>query len=217
MEVDPAIRSSHLDAIDAALRRHPMPRPSRGRRWTLGVVVAMLLAGPVSAVAGDRAVPGDLLYPFKRAFEPIVALIDRDVVAEHRVGEVGELVRRGSEAAVVEARVAVARDALEEADDPVLERELDRIVDSWSTDRRAADVAVPDRVTPSTTSRDGSPQDPGRQRRTDVPPPITTTSRAEEQVDSVAPPSDRTTTTGTEAPTGDGGRPLQDDPPADRP
>ncbi|HEY5652065.1 MAG TPA: hypothetical protein VIW46_11500 [Acidimicrobiia bacterium] len=218
LEMDPATRTDHLEAVDDALRRrHPVP-PSRARRWTLGVVVGMLVAGPLSAVASDRAVPGDLLYSLKQALEPIMALVDRDVVAEHRVEEVDELVRRGGETAVIESHVAVARDALAATDAPSLERELDRIVDSWSRDRRSTDVGRTDDVVPvTTTPPDTLQREPDDRRRTDAPTTVTTTSPGDAPVDGEEPPPERTTTT-TSVPSGDDRPPPQDgEPLQDRP
>jgi hypothetical protein len=217
IEADPTTRANHLDAIDAELLRRPASRAGRGRRWTLGVVVAMLLAGPVAAVAGDRAVPGDLLYPVKHVLEPIVRLFDEDVVAEHRVEEVGELVRRGSGDAVIEEQVTAARDALADTDAPELERELDRIVDRWSVDRQSAEPGVTDAIRSTTTvPGDASRREPTdlEERPTDPPPPLTTTTISRDQpIDSAPPPSDGTTTTSTAAPAGDAVR----TPPDDRP
>jgi hypothetical protein len=61
IETDDEVRSRDLEAIRTELRQRP-PEPVVGRRrWTLGVVVAMMLAGPAAAVASDAALPGDLL------------------------------------------------------------------------------------------------------------------------------------------------------------
>ena len=211
IEVDDEARSRDLSAIRDELRRRPQRR-SRRSRWTLGAVVAVLLAGPVAAAATVEAAPGDLLYPIKLATEPIVQLFDRDAVAEHRVEEVAVLVDRDTENAIIEERIAVARDALAETDVPRLEQELDRIVDLWIADR--PELEVVDEPTPTTVpARDEPRRDPSDPAPEPVPietPRTTSTAAVADQPRDTQPPDGTTTTA---APPDDGDRP----PPADRP
>lgn len=213
IDTDDQRRTRDLEAIRTDLRRVPPPAPSTvPRRWTLGVVVAMILAGPAAAVAGDDAVPGDLLYPIKRAVEPIVQLFDRDIVVEHRVEEVAVLVDRGVEDRIIEERIDVARDALTERAVPGLQEELDRIVDAWVTDRTLPDVTDEPPVT--TSPRDDDPSTLDRQPASAPESTTGSTDRAREQ-----PPSDRTTTTSstTSVSITDGDGPTSDDRPRDSP
>lgn len=199
IDVDDERRGRDLAAIRTELERRP-PNPRRvRRRWTLSVVVALMLAGPAAAVAGDTAVPGDLLYPVKRIAEPIVQLFDRDIVAEHRVEEVAALIDRGSEDALIEDRIAVARLAVAETDAPVLAQRLDRIVDRWVSDRieispPATDVAP---VTTDTSAPTGDMTDPPRDSRSTD--PTTTSTSGDRPRDT--PPPERATTTTSAAPT----------------
>lgn len=211
IDVDDDMSARNLEAIRNELRRRPVEPVAVRRRWTLGVVVAMLLAGPVAAVASDAALPGDLLFPIKRAVEPIVLLFDPDAAVEHRVEEVAGLVDREADEALIRERIDVARDALAETDARQLERELDRIVERWGTDRSV----VTDRPAATTVPRRDAPptDEPGREPEpapVDVP-ETTTTDRA---ATTEPPPPDRTTTS-VHQDTDD--RPPSDDRPRDTP
>ncbi len=217
VEVDETARARDLAAVTAELHRRPTAAPP-ARRWTLGVVVAVILAGPAAAVASDGAAPGDLLYPIKLATEPVVQLFDRDVVVEHRVEEVAELIDRQSEDELIEERIAVARDALAETDAPAYEEQLEQIVDRWVTDRAAHEPAVTD-LAPTTTPRPRPEPERPSDREPEpasVDPPTTTTTT--DEVRDAPPPRDATTTTSTgqtQPPPED--RPPPDDRPRDQP
>lgn len=211
IDVDAERRARDLAAIRTELSRRPASRSGVRRRWTLGVVVAMMLAGPAAAVAGDTAVPGDLLYPIKRVAEPIVRLFDRDVVAEHRVEEVGVLIDRRSDDAVIEERIEIARLALAETDAPDVEQRLDRLVDRWESDRTDARPPVTD--VPPVTTHTSEPTRETIDRPSDSrPDDAATTSTPVDQPRDTPPPSDRvatttTTATDSETPPTDGDRP----------
>ncbi len=212
IEVSDETRTRDLNAIRDELRRRPPWRVPRRSRWTLGAVVAVLVAGPVAAVASDDAAPGDALYPIKLATEPIIRLFDRDAVAEHRVEEVAVLVDRDSQDAVIEQRITIARDALAETDAPRLEQELDRIVDLWIADRPAPEVIDPP---PATTVPLRDQPDPGDRSREPEPldtPQTTSTTITDQPSDTHQP--DPTTPT-TPPPTDE--RPPSDDRPRDTP
>lgn len=164
IDVDQGTRARDLEAIRADLRRVAGARPAPRRRWALGVVLAMMLAGPGAAVASDGAVPGDLLYPVKRAVEPIVQLFDSDVVAEHRVEEVERLIDRKTEDALIEQQLEIARDALAETDAPLLEDALERAVDRWVSERSTpprTDQPAPTTVPRRESVRDQTDRDAG--------------------------------------------------------
>lgn len=218
VHADDARRARDLEAIGTELRRTPPAQTVGRRRWTVAVVMAMILAGPAAAVASGDALPGDLLYPIKRVVEPIVQLFDRDVVVERRVEEVAGLVDRDSEEDVILERIDIARDALAESDAPLLEEELDRIVDRWVTDRSTGTPAVTDRP-PATTapSQPAPPTDRRDQEPEPAPidaPESTTTTTTDRPATSEPPPSDTTTTT---APRDTDDRPPSDDRPRDTP
>lgn len=192
VEADEHTRARDLEAIAARLERTAPGPVGRRRRWTLGVVVALTLAGPAAAIAANDALPGDPLYPIKLAAEPIVRLFDRDVVAEHRIEEVAGLVDRATDDVVIQERIDVARDALAETDAPSLERELDRIVDRWTTDRAPAIDQPTDRPSPTTEPLRDAPSD-RRDRPIDTPESTTTTVDRPAATEPAAP--DPTTTT----------------------
>lgn len=106
-DVPDATRTRHLAAIDAALA----PRGTALRRRVAAAAAIGIAFTPVGvAVAAEGAVPGDLLYPVKRAVEPVRSVWDDDVAAEHRVKELDVLA--GDESATPEILV----DAADEAD-----------------------------------------------------------------------------------------------------
>jgi hypothetical protein len=57
------------------------------------LVTASLVLLPTGiALAAESSVPGDVLYPVKKVTEKIRAVVDEDVVAEHRIEELEKLV-----------------------------------------------------------------------------------------------------------------------------
>ena len=198
IRADESTRARDLEAIRTELERASSGRAVVRRRWTLGVVVALILAGPAAAIAADDALPGDLLYPIKLVAEPIVQLFDTDVVVEHRIEEVAGLVDRGSDDVVIQQSIDIARDALAETDTPLMERELDRIVDRWVSDRATRPDHTGD-LSPTTTqplrparTTDGSDREP-EPAPTDAPESTTTTGDRPGMTEPR--PSDGTTTT----------------------
>lgn len=181
MEMDEGTAELQREQIRRAIDETP-----RRRRWLAGLAAAVVVGLPAAAVAADGAVPGDVLYPVKRAVEPLVALVDRDVVVEHRIEEAEELARRGAEPADVDRAVRDARRAIDEA--PPLEVDtdrLDRLTDAPAGDRdpvpstrpagdattttsTSTSTTVVDRAT-STTDRVTSTTVPSRDSTTTVP------------------------------------------------
>ena len=124
-EMDDVTAERQRERIRAAIDQAP-----RRRRWLAGLAVAIVVGLPTAAIAADGAVPGDLLYPVKRAVEPVISLVDPDVVVEHRIEEAEELARRGADRSEVDRAVRDARRAIEDASpgDVDVER-LDRVTD----------------------------------------------------------------------------------------
>lgn len=89
---DPAQRRQQLEVVHAAVRAARPRRWGWRQRLVLGVALTLLLL-PGLGLAAERAVPGDTLYPVKRLTERIVAVVDPDVVAEHRLDEAERLLR----------------------------------------------------------------------------------------------------------------------------
>lgn len=215
--IDPATAERHRSEITAALAAVPARRPSplaAWRRWVASVAVAGTALVPAAALASDNAVPGDALYPIKVRLEPLVRLLDGDVVAEHRVEEVETLDARDGDAALIDRLIDEARAALIGVDAPRLTDRLDAVVARRdardepadrpnSTDapaERPGDGAPTDAATTTTEHRD----EPGRDTTTTVTEDTTTTTITDR------PPDDATTTTVA-------GRDGGDAPPADQP
>ena len=140
VDVDERVREAHLGAIAAALGSAPS---RRSRRWPLAVVVATLVAGPVTAIASESSVPGDFLYPVKLIIEPALAIFDRDVAAGHRVDEVRRLIDRGSANDVIVDSIDEARAELAVIESPEAARELDGLVSDWMRDQAAREDRAP--------------------------------------------------------------------------
>lgn len=98
-------RAAHLLAIEAAVGSAPAPRPAMARprrRLAVAAMAAALFILPAGiAVAAEGALPGDALYSVKKITEQIRSLVDDDVVAEHRVEELEQLVAEAAPAEVI--------------------------------------------------------------------------------------------------------------------
>lgn len=147
--VSSEVRERHQAAIARALYLGQYPRIRRIRLLAVGL--AVLLVIPVMALASDRAVPGDFLYPVKRAFEPVFVLFDTDVVEQHRVEEVEDLFDRQVAVELIRDHITVARSAVPLQDTrlssrvDIIEFELDQIhsVDGAETTDQASATERP--------------------------------------------------------------------------
>ncbi|MFV1961782.1 MAG: hypothetical protein ACC658_08090 [Acidimicrobiia bacterium] len=110
LTVDETTRQRHLGSINSAIRATTAPRPRRLRFLAVGIAILLLL--PVIALASEGSVPGDFLYPVKRAVEPIVEVFDVDVAAERRVEEVEILLDRQAPTDVIHSHIDEAREAV---------------------------------------------------------------------------------------------------------
>lgn len=155
LTVPDEVRERHLTVITSALRGS---RPRRPRRFRmLALAAALVLALPVIALAAEDSVPGDFLYPVKRVFEPVVALFDADVMADHRVSEAEALLERRADTQVIRDHVIRAREAVAD-DHPVQARRLDRI--EHELEARIVDQQGPSDAQTSEPDRsDGAPGD----------------------------------------------------------
>ena len=121
----PEVRDRHLEAVSSTLSQRA--RGSRGRGRLLAVAVAAVLLLPVAALAAEDTVPGDILYPLKRAIEPVVQVFDSSAPAERRVREVEVLFERDAPDEVIVERVDVARDTIKDDRHDLRDR-IDRVV-----------------------------------------------------------------------------------------
>lgn len=102
-------RAAHQAAINEAIATAPTPtaplmRPRR-RLVTVAVTAALLVLPAGMALAAENALPGDVLYPVKKITEQIRSLVDDDVVAEHRIEELEQLVAGDAPADVIAEQV----------------------------------------------------------------------------------------------------------------
>lgn len=212
LDVDPDVRDRHMAAIGTALRRRPRPRPRR--KWALGVVTAALVAGPVAGVASEGALPGDPLYPVKLTIEPVRALFDSDVVAEHRVAELDGLIETDASVEVIEDQIDVTRDALATVDAPSLEQDFDRLVEEFDRVRRVGhgsdEPMVDEPSGDEPRGDDRLTDDPTGDEPTDA---TTTTSRESDATTTTTATSDSTTTTTASDSDRDRDRPRDGDSP----
>ena len=144
--VDETTRTRHLAAVSVALRERHQGFWGRGRALALALVLVLLL--PVMALAAEDSVPGDFLYPLKRAVEPVVQVFDSDVPAERRVREVEVLFERDAPDDVIVRHVDVARSTVTDRHQSLSDR-IDRVVHQLDVRRgdRERD-ANPDAVAP---------------------------------------------------------------------
>jgi hypothetical protein len=161
LTVDETTRQQHLGSINSAIRATTAPRPRRLRFLAVGIAILLLL--PVIALASEGSVPGDFLYPVKRAVEPIVEVFDVDVAAERRVEEIEILLDREAPAELIHDHVDEAREAVTDHWSELSDR-IDVVV--TELDRREQQVDDPierigDQVTdePPTRENDQAPTD----------------------------------------------------------
>ncbi len=190
----PQTRDRHLAEVVSAIRSAPHRRSGfrlSWRRWVASAAAAGALLTPAAAIAADGALPGDALYPIKRLLEPVVRLVDRDVIAEHRVEELEVLIARDGSSDIVTDLLIDARAAVGAVDVPELRDRLaaiEEVIDQRTTDRIPAStdrprVDTPPVDPPVTTS---APADAGHPTDGHAPAPAPDL----EHRDSVAPPED---------------------------
>ena len=122
--VPESVRDRHLAAIRSQLNA-PAAGVSWGVSWfarhraALAWLTAGMTAMPVAALASQEALPGDVLYPVKRAFEVVAEPLMPRIEAEHRVEELERLAEAGVEEDIISRAVEAAKDAVAEtgADD----------------------------------------------------------------------------------------------------
>jgi len=169
VELAPHIRDRHLVEIVRAVRGEAVGRKAPAgiswRRWVGSLAATLTLLTPVAAAAADGAMPDDTLYPLKRALETIVRLVDRDVVAEHRIEELESLVTDDPTSPTVADLLPEARRAVRGIDSPQLVIRLaviEVIVDqAWAT-AAPLDAAESADATSSDRPVDGEPVDEKR-------------------------------------------------------
>jgi hypothetical protein len=164
---------AHFGAMADALGSAPaVPRPSRWRdwrRWLAGLVIGAGVLVPSAAIASDSAVPGDALYSVKKLLEPLVSILDGDVVAEHRIEEAEVLAERGGDQQTIFELLDEAADALGDRDSPVLRMRLDALTDRVIELPTPRDEA-PDPTPTARPAREPTPAADAEPPRSDVAP-----------------------------------------------
>jgi len=215
--MEPDVAEVHLAEITTALGAAEPVTPGsshsgRWRRWVASLAVAGAALVPAAAVASDDALPGDALYSVKLRLEPLVRLLDDEVVARHRIEELEAITVVATDEPTVDRLISDARAALAELDAPELVARLDSV-----TDRRAAeqtgrgqpdDRGLTDEGAPSESDapQETTPPTVPRQDQSDDGPPArpdttTTTSpgRGQDRGDDAGANEATTTTTSTSA------------------
>jgi hypothetical protein len=157
------------DAIGSAVA---VPGPSRWlswRRWLAGLLIGAGVLVPTAAIASDSAVPGDALYSVKKLLEPLVSILDDDVVAEHRIEEAEVLAERGGDRQIILELIDEATDALAGHDSPGLRMRLDALTDRMSDRPTSRDVS-PEPTPTARPEREPTPEPDGEPPRSDVAP-----------------------------------------------
>lgn len=106
LRVSSAARKRHRSTIAAELQAPTIPavvKPRSGQRHRrLALIAATILIGPIAALlASSGAIPGDTLYPAKRAVERVVSVFDNETTADHRLDELEQLIRRESKPSAI--------------------------------------------------------------------------------------------------------------------
>lgn len=141
---DDETRLRHLAAIEAEIQGST--RSWFGSRRMLVVFVGLVLLLPVAAFAAEDAVPGDLLYPFKRIVEPVMSILDSDLAAKHRIEELEQLIDDNAPADQIQDTYQEAEAAV--VDVPELSDRLDALraeIDADPTDEPSSDEPPTDR------------------------------------------------------------------------
>ncbi len=167
---DANVQQDHLRALRGAVAARPavspegsaLGRPAWQRRVALGTAWGMI-AVPSTAFAAEGSAPGDLLYPIKRAVEPVRAVFDPDVRARHRVDEVARLIERQAQADRLREAIEAARASLGE-DDAELRTQLDELERGLRpvvvlVDEDSADDEPTPATSASSDDEDSSPDD----------------------------------------------------------
>ena len=151
------VRSRHQESIAAAVAAGsatPVVSHRPRRRLSTVLVTAALVVLPTGiALAAESSVPGDVLYSVKKVTEKIRAVVDEDVVAEHRIEELKKLVAADAPTEVIADqidRVVVEIDRL--GDDHQLGSRFDQATAGVAADRIVHDP-------PAGTAGGGAPVD----------------------------------------------------------
>lgn len=179
--VDAEARERHLAAISNAIEAQRRPRFRRLR--LLAVAAVLVLTLPALAFAAEESVPGDLLYPVKLIFEPVVGLISEDIEVNRRVRELEILDSRHADPGLIARQIDDARQLADAGEYPEHIERIDRVEESLQdrSDRPSRDSAGSD----YDESRDGPTTEPAGREETDETPErsatTTTTSRARDE------------------------------------
>lgn len=172
-----AVAERQLAMLAGALQQRPAPVRLARRAVLIGVALGVLATGG-AALAAESAVPGDLLYPVKQVTESVRSVFDDEVVAQHRVEELDELLERRAPAADVEEGLVVAEREVDQLPvDSNVREELDAVIDRIATyeppDRPVLTPVPTDERPSATTSTQPVRDEPTRTTVADKAPEVT--------------------------------------------
>ncbi|GEM_PF-6939476 len=179
VSVPESLRERHLAAICRELNAPPVGA-ARGVSWfvrhraALAWLTTGITAMPVAAVASQDALPGEVLYPVKRAVEVVAEPFYPRIQAEHRVAELERLAAEGVEGDVIEEAIEAARAAVAETRADDLIPRIDEIAGAAYVDDDDDDDDTPPATTGVVEGEEGS----------EVAEPSTTTSMPASEEDS---------------------------------
>ena len=191
IEVPQETAARHIAATLAELRdpgpAHVHPPVRRRKTAVLVLVASIIVLSATSALAAETAIPGDTLYPVKRATEWVRSWFDSDLPADNRVEELDRMIDRGVERELILEHIdriqdTVGDDASRVTTTDQLDRVRDRLVDPEPpptthppSDRVSPDLPVDDRPPPRNEPEPEPPTTTSTTRpdegRTDEPPP----------------------------------------------
>lgn len=114
------------------------------RRLLLVVAATMALLIPAAAFAADDAVPGDVLYPVKVAFEQVRSVFDSDIETRHRVEEAETMIENEANPDLVRERLRIAEEGSGDVA-PDIQRRIDTVRDRLDSAQEPASGVEPDR------------------------------------------------------------------------
>lgn len=136
----------------------PVTVPARrrlNRRPVFALIAAVILLLPAAAIGAENTVPGDVLYPAKRATEWFRSFVDDDVVVRHRVEELENVLRRGEPIDVVTDLLTETEGAVGDAP-PALVQRVERVKERIRNESENVENDAAGGTTPSRNPTEGS-------------------------------------------------------------
>jgi len=176
VDVSPDARERRREELLTALATAPDTgliaalRSRRGSSWGMQRARLARVAGAAgiglllvpTAAAARSTVPGDALYPVKKATETLQQLFDEDAPARHRVEELQGLLDREAPDAALGHAVNVASEAVAKTANEDLEDHLESVLEAVEQHRPDAVPAHAGGPGQPASDEAGHPEEPGR-------------------------------------------------------